>query len=942
MQRNERPTLLAEREVRFDQAATVDILSVATATERAASGFAEESSFRPLGSETSSETAAPQGSFSDRLSAGAQIAKPAPGEIEVHPEAVGRMKGGSAIMAPSSVQGGPVANIGAVPSTILIDDVIEAPGDFDLFGINLVAGQTYLFSVYGSGAQPLPDTVLFLLDGSFNLLNLDDDGGHQFNSLLTYTATYTGLHIIDVEGFGSSTGQYTLDAVVYPGFDVVSDTGSTTYTIGQVRYGFIDAGPGTVYGPSFSEVDTYAIQVEAGKLYTIEVAGGADYASDWFDLPPGEIDPVIFVYDSNGNIVAVNDDISFPSDISSRVFFQATSTGTYYLDVFSYQPWSGGFTITSSEIDPADFNLTDSINWFDADNVPFDSNNTAYVYFALPGESFGELADNGVDPLPSFGWNDFEKQQIMLALQEYEKILGVNYEITTNAAEATFRLITTTSDFYGAYFYPQDPAFGSAQGIGVFNVDSGGWTFDQQQSLLQGGFSFAVMLHEFGHAHGLAHPHDTGGGSDIMLGVTGPFDSLGIYDLNQGVYTVMSYNDAWQLHPDGPSPFTADGIDNGWSGTLSAIDIATLQDRYGVAPAYATGNNTYLLKDANEVGTYYETIWDTGGNDTIRYNGARNARIDLLAATIDYSATGGGVISFVDDIWGGFTIARGVVIENATGGSGADVLLGNSAANVIIGNNGDDFLMGREGADTLIGGAGTDTASYATSAAGVNVTLSHSASGGDAQGDTLNGIENLEGSAFADNLHGDSASNTIDGGDGDDFITGGNQTDVLNGGDGNDRIEGGNQADVLNGDGGDDLLFGGNQADVLNGGAGNDRLDGGTQDDLLNGGSGDDWHFGGNGKDIFAFTDLGGLDTIADFVRGQDKADLSDLDAVDGGALNAFTWIGGAAFSGVAGQLRSYSSGGAFFFAGDTNGDGVADFRVQTNVLLAQSDFIFI
>ena len=163
-------------------------------------------------------------------------------------------------------------------------------------------------------------------------------------------------------------------------------------------------------------------------------------------------------------------------------------------------------------------------------------------------------------------------------------------------AEAEFRLITTTSNNYGAYFYPQDPAFGDAQGIGAFNVDSGGWNFDQQQSLLQGGFAFAVILHEFGHAHGLAHPHDNGGGSDVMLGVFGPFDSYGVYDLNQGVYTVMSYNDAWPLHPDGPSPFTAAGVDNGWSGTLSAFDIAVLQQRYGVH-AYATGNDVYQLKD---------------------------------------------------------------------------------------------------------------------------------------------------------------------------------------------------------------------------------------------------------------------------------------------------------------------------------------------------------
>ena len=66
----------------------------------------------------------------------------------------------------------------------------------------------------------------------------------------------------------------------------------------------------------------------------------------------------------------------------------------------------------------------------------------------------------------------------------------------------------------------------------------------------------------------------------------------------------------------------------------------------------------------------------------------------------------------------------------------------------------------------------------------------------------------------------------------------------------------------------------------------------------------------------------------------------SAIDAVAGGADNAFSFIGAGAFSGTAGQLRAYSSGGSNYVAGDVNGDGVADFTIQTNLLLASSDFI--
>ena len=451
--------------------------------------------------------------------------------------------------------------------------------------------------------------------------------------------------------------------------------------------------------------------------------------------------------------------------------------------------------------------------------------------------------------------------------------------------------------------------------------------------------------------------------SDILLGVTGPFDSYGVYDLNQGVYTVMSYNDAWPLHPDGPSPFTAAGVDNGWSGTLSAFDIAVLQQRYGVINAFATGNDVYQLDDVQDLGTYYETIWDTGGTDVIAYSGNRDAQIDLTAATLDYSPTGGGVVSFVDDIKGGFTIASGVLIENATSGGGNDVLIGNAAANVLSAGGGDDFLMGKAGGDTLHGGSGFDTASYALATAGVAASLGNSGNGsgsaGEAAGDTYTGMEALEGSDFNDtlssgnaantlyglggndNLSGGNASDILHGGDGNDNLSGGNDNDTLAGGAGNDSLDGGNGADSLDGGADNDSLSGGNDIDVLNGGSGNDNLSGGNGNDSLNGGAGNDIMTGGNGADAFVFTEIGGADRIMDFNRGAgDKVNLAAIDAVAGGADNAFSFIGSGAFSGVAGQLRAYSQSGNFYVAGDVDGNGVADFTIQTNLLIITADLV--
>ena len=139
-----------------------------------------------------------------------------------------------------------------------------------------------------------------------------------------------------------------------------------------------------------------------------------------------------------------------------------------------------------------------------------------------------------------------------------------------------------------------------------------------------------------------------------------------------------------------------------------------------------------------------------------------------------------------------------------TGGAGNDSFIGGSADDTLIGGAGDDSLIGGAGADSLDGGDGTDTASYIGSGAGVTVSLATgSGSGGDAQGDTLTGIENLTGSAFDDVLTGDGNANTLDGGGGDDVLSGGGGDDILAWDSLDTMIDGGTGTDTLRVDSGD-------------------------------------------------------------------------------------------------------------------------------------------
>jgi Ca2+-binding RTX toxin-like protein len=148
---------------------------------------------------------------------------------------------------------------------------------------------------------------------------------------------------------------------------------------------------------------------------------------------------------------------------------------------------------------------------------------------------------------------------------------------------------------------------------------------------------------------------------------------------------------------------------------------------------------------------------------------------------------------------------------------------------------------------------------------------------------------------------------------------------------------------------GNDTLIGGDKADSLNGGAGNDTLKGGEGADVLYGADGADQLTGYLGADTFRYDSVtdsmaGASDLILDFVSMSDKFDLSRIDANSNAAGDqAFTWIGGDVFHGVAGELRTYDAGGFRWIEGDTDGDGDGDLLIGIQPggpIPVQSDFV--
>ena len=342
--------------------------------------------------------------------------------------------------------------------------------------------------------------------------------------------------------------------------------------------------------------------------------------------------------------------------------------------------------------------LLDSIDW--GGNELRD--NVVSVYFAPAGTELNTYWFTE----DSEGFNAYEKAQFQKAFDAIEAVTNLKFVIS-QSQNADLRLVLDTDEMGWDTLGYFNPPGETDAGVGVFNGTT--WSRSPGGDLEVGGFSYVTVVHELLHGLGLAHPHDNGGGSSYMWGVYSDYDDYGNYDLNQGIYTTMTYNAGYPVYDYAfYNDYYEAEYNFGYEAGPMALDIAILQEKYGANQTTARGDTTYKLVDKNAAGTYWESIWDTGGTDRIVYTGKKDVTIDLRAATLEYEEGGGGFVSHADGIMGGFTIANGVMIEGARGGSGDDTITGNAGKNALFGRNGADILTGNAGRDKLKGGGGAD------------------------------------------------------------------------------------------------------------------------------------------------------------------------------------------------------------------------------------------
>ncbi len=472
--------------------------------------------------------------------------------------------------------------------------------------------------------------------------------------------------------------------------------------------------------------------------------------------------------------------------------------------------------------------------------------------------------------------------------------------------------------------------------------------------------------------------------SDSNAGDVTSFDTSGWTDAGTGKFAISGiYGNAVLDTETGVLSYTLDNARaatqalSGGAQVTDDIDI-TVKDRSG---ASVTQKASFAITGSNDPQTVTRTLTSSS---------------DIFAALTDdnYIVSGGAGNDRITTLEGNDTITGGTGNDTISSGGGNDTILFGT------GSNGSDAIDGGVGSlDRIVANAAGVTIGLmsisgievidAGGFANIRIVGTTSANSFDFSAATLIGIASIDAGAGNDTVLGSASNDVIIGGAGNDLLRGGGGNDIFrvgtsggtdthDGGEGADRIEasaanvaltvtgtnivgvetissagyagfklvGTTAANTLDFSG---LVLSG--VALISGGSGNDVITGSSGADFIEGGVGKDTLTGGAGGDMFIFTSTThskgttSIDRITDFVRGQDRIDLSVIDANTLATGNdAFDFIGTSVFSGGAGKLRfdATSIPGTTRIFVDVDGNLAADMEIHLagTYALEASDFV--
>ena len=279
-----------------------------------------------------------------------------------------------------------------------------------------------------------------------------------------------------------------------------------------------------------------------------------------------------------------------------------------------------------------------------------------------------------------------------------EEVFAVDFVRVTDASAINVISISqnTQRETSGYAYFPTAVTF-----LGADIFISNSYTNPQDFGVLTN-FEYELVIHELGHALGFKHPFEADGTQTTVLSAAE----------DNNYWTVLTYTD----------------FEAGYDGFFRPFDLMALADMFGVNPDYRADDDVYGF--SSSAGTF---VIDGGGIDTVSASErSASAYIDLRSGMHSYLEAQAIYISSANQL----TISAGSLIENATGGSGDDYLVGNDASNILFGGEGSDWLFGGNGRDQLWGGSGDDLIDFSEAASATDILILESSA-------SLNGTDTV-------------------------------------------------------------------------------------------------------------------------------------------------------------------------------------------------------
>ena len=625
-------------------------------------------------------------------------------------------------------------------SSVTIGDIFDgslSSNDEDWIEVELEAGETYVFTAWGTGGvyDGLWDPVLTVYydAGADSIAYNDDAASDTHFSAVSFTAEVSGSYYIGIEGYDGEAGDYRVQAAT----SVFTPEQAATF-LSEYAWGV----PTPI-----------AHDERSGNTMSVNITG----------LTAEGQQLALWALEAWENVTGLA--FTTTSSSSADIVFDDNQSGAF--------AGPSSYFLETGEIIQATVNISD--DWLDLYGTTIDSY-SFLTYIHEIGHALGLGHAGFYDGFASYPFNAlYENDSYQMTVMSYFSIADNRYIDGSDSQPVTAMIadIIAIQSLYGTNvdYEEGDTVWGEGSTVGGYMGDIMGYIFDGEDvssDMISGETVLAATI------------YDTGG-IDLINLSSSTYDGIldltsgGVSDVNGFVGNIVIARDTV--------------IENAWAGSGDDTIIGNTADNILRG---GSGGDVLVGGSGSDTADY------TGYTGTMRV-GAHV--LDLQYSTLNTGDGAGDTYNSIENITGSESreLLRGDTGNNILDGAGnVDFIAGRQGDDTLYGGQANDVLVGGAGADHLDGGADMDQARYSYSLTAVVIDMEDvSLNTGEAAGDTYVSIENIAGSTFSDLLYGDAQDNLLIGDGNHDELYGRDGDDTLNGGGGVDYLEGGAGDDTL-------------------------------------------------------------------------------------------------------------------------------------------------